>query len=151
MKMSMVEFGEGEQTAKARWAEIISKMDKDEDGKISRFEYTQWWMKETSSKQNPDGTFIAGYQDYLMSMLAKLGKVKQASSELYAHEIEDDLLTNLFAEEEEEDPSEESQNLPGSLLQTCTVHLHEILKWLRPSQAEPGKRRRETLLLMMAC
>ena len=32
-------------------------------------------MKETAAKHNADGTFVAGYKDYLMATLVKLGRV----------------------------------------------------------------------------
>ena len=55
-------------------------MDKDNDGKISKAEYTAWWMKETAAKHNADGTFVAGYKDYLMATLVKLGCHRRGKS-----------------------------------------------------------------------
>eukprot|EP01050_Picozoa_sp_SAG11_P013754 SAG11_NODE_1628_length_4547_cov_24.204178_4_plen_56_part_00 len=47
-------------------------MDKDHDGKISKQEYVDWWLKETEGKKDAAGNYAQGYCDYLLETLAKL-------------------------------------------------------------------------------
>ena len=51
---------------------MLADMDKDHDGKVSAAEYTDWWMRETQSKQDEEGLFVPGYAEYLLASLAKL-------------------------------------------------------------------------------
>lgn len=96
MTCATVAFGETEAAGEERWAKMVADMDKDHDGKISRAEYTDWWMKETKSKQNDDGTFAEGYGDFLLAMLSKIKTLRKAGEELYAHQIVDEDVHSLF-------------------------------------------------------
>lgn len=91
-----VAFGETEAAGEERWAKMVADMDKDHDGKISRAEYTDWWMTETKSKQADDGTFEEGYGEFLVAMLLKMRSLRKAEEELYAHQIVDEDVHTLF-------------------------------------------------------
>jgi len=65
-------FGAKDDAAKATWVDMIEKMDTNKDKKISREEYSNYWMSETKGKIQSDGTFVNGYKAFLFSKLAKL-------------------------------------------------------------------------------
>mmetsp|Transcript_12230 Transcript_12230/g.35467 ORF Transcript_12230/g.35467 Transcript_12230/m.35467 type:complete len:264 (-) Transcript_12230:173-964(-) len=65
-------FGAKDDAARATWIDMIEKMDTNKDMKISREEYSNYWMSETKSKIQSDGSFINGYKTFLFSKLAKL-------------------------------------------------------------------------------
>ena len=65
-------FGEDSMAAAKRWAAMLNDMDKNNDNKISREEYTEWWMAKASGKIEKDGRFAAGYANYLIEKLTKL-------------------------------------------------------------------------------
>lgn len=94
-----VAFGETEAAGEERWAKMVADMDKDHDGKISREEYTSWWMTETKSKQAEDGTFVEGYGEFLVAMLEKLRNLKAHEEELYAHQVVDEDVHTLYVQE----------------------------------------------------
>eukprot|EP01047_Picozoa_sp_COSAG01_P037788 COSAG01_NODE_3026_length_6693_cov_4.993036_9_plen_69_part_00 len=54
------------------------------DEQISQAEYVEWWMAQTASKQNEDGTFAEGYAEFLLTTLNNLQEVKAAEDGLCA-------------------------------------------------------------------
>lgn len=73
-------FGAKEDEAQSTWLNMKEEMDSNHDGKISKEEYSSFWMQKSKSKINPkDGTFVPGYRKYLLSKLGKLraGKIRQ--------------------------------------------------------------------------
>ena len=71
-KISMCAFGEDSMAAARRWQAMLRDCDQNKDQKISREEYTEWWMKKAASKVQKDGKFAAGYAEYLIEKLTTL-------------------------------------------------------------------------------
>eukprot|EP00529_Nitzschia_sp_RCC80_P026725 CAMPEP_0113456996 /NCGR_PEP_ID=MMETSP0014_2-20120614/9176_1 /TAXON_ID=2857 /ORGANISM="Nitzschia sp." /LENGTH=283 /DNA_ID=CAMNT_0000348469 /DNA_START=212 /DNA_END=1063 /DNA_ORIENTATION=- /assembly_acc=CAM_ASM_000159 len=94
-------FGAKEDDAHSTWINMKDEMDSNLDGKISKEEYSSFWMKQSKSKIDPkDGTFVPGYRKYLLSKLGKLraGKIRQdqvkvwedsMAEEKHKHKIDD--------------------------------------------------------------
>eukprot|EP00555_Chaetoceros_dichaeta_P003337 CAMPEP_0198248504 /NCGR_PEP_ID=MMETSP1447-20131203/255_1 /TAXON_ID=420782 /ORGANISM="Chaetoceros dichaeta, Strain CCMP1751" /LENGTH=211 /DNA_ID=CAMNT_0043932911 /DNA_START=62 /DNA_END=697 /DNA_ORIENTATION=+ len=65
-------FGADEAAATANWKKMLTDMDTNEDGKISKEEYTAFWMSEAKDKLQSNGSFAAGYTTYLWDKLETL-------------------------------------------------------------------------------
>jgi Ca2+-binding EF-hand superfamily protein len=96
-------FGAKEDRAQSTWLEMKEKMDTNGDNKISKEEYSDYWMKKTRGKIQSDGTFAAGYRRYLLSKLVKLkaGKKRQEQVEVWKGNYGD-------AEQDDSNPNENS-------------------------------------------
>lgn len=75
-KVSMAAWGADEAGAAEQWAKMLKDMDKNDDKKISKQEYTDFWMAQTKEKVTPEGGFVAGYMEYLEEKLAKVKAMK---------------------------------------------------------------------------
>ena len=65
-------FGSKEEEAEATWQDMLTKMDDNQDGRISKDEYSSYWMLKAKSKIAPDGTFVEGYKQFLLKKLVKI-------------------------------------------------------------------------------
>lgn len=73
-------FGAKEDSAHETWLIMRDQMDTNKDGKISKEEYSTYWMAQCKGKIQPEsGKFVPEYQNYLLGKLGKLraGKKRQ--------------------------------------------------------------------------
>jgi len=75
-QISMKAFGQDEAAADEFWIKMLKDMDTNCDKKISRDEYTSYWMSEAAGKLKSNGSFEPGYTTYLW---AKLEDLKEAA------------------------------------------------------------------------
>jgi hypothetical protein len=79
LSISKWAFGATPKQAQQTWDKMKETMDTNRDNKISREEYSNYWLHETRSKIQDDGAFVPSYRQFLLKKLAKLeiGKRKQ--------------------------------------------------------------------------
>ena len=65
-------FGQDEAAAENYWKKMLQDMDTNKDNKISREEYSAFWMSEAKDKIQSNGNFAAGYTTYLWDRLEAL-------------------------------------------------------------------------------
>eukprot|EP00934_Nitzschia_sp_Nitz4_P008931 Nitzschia sp. Nitz4//scaffold107_size73032//3530//4414//NITZ4_005750-RA/size73032-processed-gene-0.118-mRNA-1//-1//CDS//3329532563//8921//frame0 len=65
-------FGAKPDEAKATWIDMLHKMDTDHDSRVSKGEYSAYWMEQTKGKIQPDGSFVKGYRHFLLKKLSKI-------------------------------------------------------------------------------
>jgi len=65
-------FGQDEAAATEFWKKMLKDMDTNHDSKISREEYTAYWMSDCEDKIQSNGNFAAGYTTYLWDKLEAL-------------------------------------------------------------------------------
>lgn len=81
-------FGESEEAAHQTWLKMLSAMDANQDGVISREEYITYWMGQCADKLMVDGAhFEEGYLGYLRGVMAKMSAMSQPSSKIDNHVI----------------------------------------------------------------
>ncbi|KAL3943177.1 MAG: hypothetical protein SGBAC_002738 [Bacillariaceae sp.] len=77
--LSVVAFDKDLESADAHWTAMVTAMDRDEDGKISKDEYVAWWTERHANKSvKEDGTFVEDYARYLLECLQRISSVKVA-------------------------------------------------------------------------
>ena len=97
-------FSAKEEEANERWLDMLHNMDYDNDNKISKQEYSDYWMNETKNKIKPDGTFVDGYRHYLLKQLVKIkaGNKRQQQikkwDQIYNNNDDSNTNTNEIAE-----------------------------------------------------
>lgn len=77
--LSVVAFDKDLESADAHWTAMVTAMDRDYDGKISKEEYVAWWTEKHANKSvKEDGTFVEDYARYLLECLQRISSVKVA-------------------------------------------------------------------------
>mmetsp|Transcript_44361 Transcript_44361/g.106879 ORF Transcript_44361/g.106879 Transcript_44361/m.106879 type:complete len:286 (-) Transcript_44361:2028-2885(-) len=77
--LSVVAFDKDLESADAHWNAMVTAMDRDSDGKISKDEYVAWWTERHANKSvKEDGTFVEDYARYLLECLQRISSVKVA-------------------------------------------------------------------------
>jgi Ca2+-binding EF-hand superfamily protein len=92
-------FAAKEKDAHSTWLSMRNEMDTNLDGKISKDEYSTFWMAQSKSKIQPeDGTFVPGYRKYLLSKLGKLraGKRRQEQLKIWDVTMTDDKTKHMM-------------------------------------------------------
>lgn len=76
-------FGAKEDSAHETWLIMRDQMDTNKDGKISKEEYSTYWMAQCKGKIQPQsGKFVPEYQKYLLGKLGKLRAGKKRQEQL---------------------------------------------------------------------
>jgi len=107
MNISKWAFGAKDNTAQDTWVIMRDQMDTNKDGKISREEYSTYWMAQCKGKIQPEsGKFVPEYQKYLLGKLGKLGKLRagkkrQEQLKVWEKDCADDAADNKRKQEGE--------------------------------------------------
>lgn len=77
--LSVIAFDKDLESADAHWNAMVTAMDRNSDGKISKDEYVAWWTERHANKSvKEDGTFVEDYARYLLECLQRISSVKVA-------------------------------------------------------------------------
>jgi len=100
--LSVIAFDKDLESADAHWNAMVTAMDRNADGKISKDEYVAWWTERHANKSvKEDGSFVEDYARYLLECLQRISSVKVAQRMCDTFFEAIDYNNNGYLEEEE--------------------------------------------------